>query len=62
MRGRAVKADPYDWQARRLASAPRHSFAPGGRHRAAVPAGWFRMHIFLAAAIWWLGIGGITNG
>lgn len=51
--------DPHDWRARRLAPAPRHSHNPGGRHRAAVPAGWFRLHIMLAAMIWWLGIGGI---
>jgi hypothetical protein len=53
-------SDPYDWRARRLAPAPRHSFDPGGRHRATVPAGWFRLNIVLAAMIWWLGIGGIT--
>lgn len=56
-----TRPSPYAWQERRLATVPRHSHVPGGRHRAVVPAGWLRMHIFLAAMIWWLGIGGITG-
>lgn len=45
----------------RLATRPRHSFNPGGRHRAVVQPGWVRMNVMLAAMIWWLGIGGITG-
>lgn len=45
----------------RLATVPRHSLHPGGRHRAVVEPGWVRMNIMLAAMIWWLGIGGITG-
>jgi hypothetical protein len=54
------RRDPYDFRSRRRAHTPRHSFEPGGRHRAVVLPGWFRLNIVLAAAIWWLGIGGIS--
>lgn len=56
-----MSRDPADWQSRRLATVPQHAAYPVGRHRAVVEPGWLRLHIMLAAMIWWLGIGGITS-
>jgi hypothetical protein len=54
-----MRPDPYDYPTRRLAVAPRHSATPGGRHRAVVMPGWFRVSL-MAFAIWWFAIGGIV--
>jgi len=54
-----MKTNPYDWQSRRLSPAPRHSWTPGGRHRAVVPAGRLRTQTALLIAVWWFGIGGL---